>query len=246
MHTPGAKLSATGLKWIAYACMLLDHFAYAFLYYRSPACIALRTAGKMALPIFCFLLAEGYCHTKSVRRYLMRLLMFALISQPFYSSFCGWVYTREWKFTVFSGGGNVLFTLFLALLSLVAWEHIKPLFARCAACAALFVCAALLPLDWGWYALAIVWGCFYMRGRSGRPALLLCGIFAVIVASLWLGALPNLGSQYLQFFGVFFSLLPMRLYDGTPGAGARVKWRFYLIYPAQFILIPLLGRRLAP
>jgi len=55
-----------------------------------------------------------------------------------------------------------------------------------------------------------------------------------------------LGSQYLQFFGVFFSLLPMRLYDGTPGAGARVKWRFYLIYPAQFILIPLLGRRLAP
>lgn len=59
MHTPGAKLSATGLKWIAYACMLLDHFAYAFLYYRSPACIALRTAGKMALPIFCFLLAEG-------------------------------------------------------------------------------------------------------------------------------------------------------------------------------------------
>ena len=84
------------------------------------------------------------------------------------------------------------------------------------------------------------------RDRSGRPALLLCGIFTVIVASLWLGALPNLGSQYLQFFGVFFSLLPMRLYDGTPGAGARVKWRFYLIYPAQFILIPLLGMRLAP
>ena len=140
----------------------------------------------------------------------------------------------------------MLFTLFLALLSLVAWEHIKPLFARCAACAALFVCAALLPLEWGWCALASVWGCFYMRDRSGRPALLLCGIFTVIVASLWLGALPNLGSQYLQFFGVFFSLLPMRLYDGTPGAGARVKWRFYLIYPAQFILIPLLGMRLAP
>ena len=68
----------------------------------------------------------------------------------------------------------MLFTLFLALLSLVAWEHIKPLFARCAACTTLFVCAALLPLDWGWYALAIVWGCFYMRGRSGRPERSLC------------------------------------------------------------------------
>ena len=51
MHTPGAKLSATGLKWIAYACMLLDHFAYAFCI--TALLHALRcTAGKMALPIF--------------------------------------------------------------------------------------------------------------------------------------------------------------------------------------------------
>lgn len=138
-----------------------------------------------------------------------------------------------------------MFTLFLALLSLVAWEHIKPLFARCAACAALFVCAALLPLDWGWYALAIVWGCFYMRDRSGRPALLLCGICGNCrVALAWRAA--QFGLAVSAIFRCVFSLLPMRLYDGTPGAGARVKWRFYLIYPAQFILIPLLGMRLAP
>ena len=51
--------------------------------------------------------------------------------------------------------------------------------------------------------------------------------------------------QVSAIFRCVFSLLPMRLYDGTPGAGARVKWRFCLIYPAQFILIPLLGMRLA-
>lgn len=90
------------------------------------------------------------------------------------------------------------------------------------------------------------WPLFGAAFTCAAARLCCCAVFAVIVAPLWLGALPNLGSQYLQFFGVFFSLLPMRLYDGTPGAGARVKWRFYLIYPAQFILIPLLGRRLAP
>lgn len=91
-----------------------------------------------------------------------------------------------------------------------------------------------------------LFGAAFTCATAAAARLCCCAVFEVIVAPLWLGALPNLGSQYLQFFGVFFSLLPMRLYDGTPGAGARVKWRFYLIYPAQFILIPLLGRRLAP
>lgn len=91
-----------------------------------------------------------------------------------------------------------------------------------------------------------LFGAAFTCATAAAARLCCCAVFAVIVAPLWLGALPNLGSQYLQFFGVFFSLLPMRLYDGTPGAGARLKWRFYLIYPAQFILIPLLGRRLAP
>ena len=106
----------------------------------------------------------------------------------------------------------MLFTLFLALLSLVAWEHIKPLFARCAACATLFVCAALLPLDWGWYALAIVWGGFaavrYLYGNCR-------------VALAWRAA--QFGLAVSAIFRCVFSLLPMRLYDGTPGAGARVK-----------------------
>lgn len=91
-----------------------------------------------------------------------------------------------------------------------------------------------------------LFGAAFTCAAAAAARLCCCAVFEVIVAPLWLGALPNLGSQYLQFFGVFFSLLPMRLYDGTPGAGARVKWRFYLIYPAQFILIPLLGMRLAP
>lgn len=86
-----------------------------------------------------------------------------------------------------------MFTLFLALLSLVAWEHIKPLFARCAACAALFVCAALLPY--------------------------LCGNCRVALA--WRAA--QFGFAVSAIFRCVFSLLPMRLYDGTPGAGARVK-----------------------
>ena len=157
------------------------------------------------------------------------------------------VYARMEIYGIFGRRQCVVYAV-SALLSLVAWEqHQADDIRTVRRLRRPFVCAALLPLDWGWYALAIVWGCFLHARRSGRPALLLCGIFTVIVVAVWLGALPNLGSQYLQFFSVcFFSLLPMRLYDGTPGAGARVKWRFYLIYPAQFILIPLLGRRLAP
>ncbi len=246
MHTPGAKLSATGLKWIAYACMLLDHFAYAFLYYRSPACIALRTAGKMALPIFLLSFwRRAIDFHQSVRRYLMRLLMFAMISQPFYSSLRRLsVYARMEIYGIFGRRQCCCYAVSCAAFA-CGMEHIKPLFARCAACAALFVCAALLPLIGAGMRWPLFGAAFYMRGRSGRPALLLCGIFTVIVASLWLGALPNwaLVSAIFRCVFRFFANAARR---HARRRCARVKWRFYLIYPVQFILIPLLGMRLAP
>ena len=140
-----------------------------------------------------------------------------------------------------------MFTLFLALLSLVAWEHIEPLFARCAACAALFVCAALLPLDWGWYALAIVWGCFYMRDRQRPPG------FAAVrylygncrVALAWRAAQFGLAVSAI-FRCVFFAFANAAVRRHARRRCAREVRGGYLIYPAQFILIPLLGRRLAP
>lgn len=149
MHTPGAKLSATGLKWIAYACMLLDHFAYAFLYYRLSCmhCAAHRRQNGAAY----FLLSFGgglLPHQKRAPLFDAAADVcndFAAVLQQLLRLS---VYARMEIYGIFGRRQCVVYAVSCAL-SLVAWEHIKPLFARCAACAALFVCAALLPLDWG-------------------------------------------------------------------------------------------------
>ena len=76
----GKGFSGSALKVIALVSMTLDHIAY-YLMDKSIAYDAMRTVGRMAFPIFAFLLVEGYVHTRSVRKYALSLFIFALVSE---------------------------------------------------------------------------------------------------------------------------------------------------------------------
>ena len=76
-------MSTTVLKLIALLSMALDHTG-AVLF---PQAQWMRIIGRLAFPIYCFCLVEGYRHTSSVPRYLARLGLFALLSEiPFYQA----------------------------------------------------------------------------------------------------------------------------------------------------------------
>ena len=85
-------LSGSTLKYIAIITMLIDHFGAAFFivftsFYAGTASFAqadilyqvMRGIGRTAFPIFCFVLVEGLYHTHDVKRYLLRLFVFALV-----------------------------------------------------------------------------------------------------------------------------------------------------------------------
>jgi hypothetical protein len=75
-----AALDGRTLKIIALVSMLIDHTGVALF----PQLAWMRYVGRLAFPIYCYLLTEGALHTRDIRKYIFRLLVFAAVSElPF-------------------------------------------------------------------------------------------------------------------------------------------------------------------
>ncbi|MEI3578668.1 MAG: TraX family protein [Acutalibacteraceae bacterium] len=199
------------LKLLAMLAMTADHIGAVFF----PEIPLLRWIGRLAMPVLCFFIGEGLRHTRSPRRYLLRLTGFALLSElPFDLAFYGGI---EW------GHQNVYFTLALGLLALWAIQSRGMegwLLALTAALA-----AELLGCDYGMYGvLLILLLDRFHRARSEQlaaAALLNLTFFGLRTQTLSLIALPLLW-----------------LYNGKRGRDDRRL--FYLYYPAHLCVLGIL------
>ena len=117
-------MTAFVLKMIALTAMIIDHIGAAFPGY---APFEFRIIGRLTFPIFVFLLAEGFRHTRSPMKFLLRLFAFAIISEPFFD----WAITRThltygynpWRVD-FLNNTNIFYTLFLGGVAIVAFQWI--------------------------------------------------------------------------------------------------------------------------
>lgn len=199
------------LKLLAMLAMTADHIGAVFF----PEIPLLRWIGRLAMPVLCFFIGEGLRHTRSPRRYLLRLTGFALLSElPFDLAFYGGI---EW------GHQNAYFTLALGLLALWAIQSRGMegwLLALTAALA-----AELLGCDYGMYGvLLILLLDRFHRARSEQlagAALLNLAFFGLQTQTLSLIALPLLW-----------------LYNGKRGRDDRRL--FYLYYPAHLCVLGIL------
>ena len=103
------NLDTNFLKLVAILCMVVDHVGTVFF----PGYPAFRWVGRLAFPIFCYCLTVGLMYTHDIRRYLGRLAIFAVISQPFYALAFHphdfWGNLTNW---------NIFITLFFSLLAI--------------------------------------------------------------------------------------------------------------------------------
>ena len=211
------KLNGTVLKLIAALFMVIDHTGYMFF----PRVIWIRKVGRIAFPVFAFFVAEGFFYTKDRRRYLLRMLLFAVISElPFDLAFFGKWY---WKYQ------NVMFSFALAILALMIFEKSRENrtwggFALgllgIAGCAWVSV---LINTDYSYYAVILV-AVFYIFRGLGRA----CSNGAAVLFQV----LDH--PHDVQTWSIL-SFIPLMLYSGEKGRG--LKWFFYVFYPGHLLLM---------
>lgn len=221
------KLPQEGLKLIACMTMLMDHMGVALFH-----ATWLRVVGRIAFPIYCFLLAEGAHYTKNPRNYALRMAAVMLLSEiPFDYAVYG---ASTWLHQ------NVLATLLLGFLALETMnKRSNPFWKLCAAVPFVFL-AEVFHTDYGSQGVLMIllFGLSRQYGLGGLTMTL--GLAAV---SLLRPSFPVeiLGMAVpIELFSVF-SMLPISLYSGKKAGNSKVvQWGFYLFYPVHLAVLWLL------
>lgn len=183
--------------------------------------------GRLAFPIFCFLLVEGFMHTHNLRRYFLNLLIFAVISEPIYDlANSGVLFSIEQQ--------NVIFTLLLGLIAIYfikkSWHN--PLFAAViilAASAFSYVC----KLDGSYYGIGLI-SIFYLCCEN----LILRDILTVIFMFVC-GLDFTVNGLDGYFMMSVISVILISMYNGK--RGMKMKYFFYVFYPAHFLVLYLVS-----
>lgn len=185
-----------------------------------------RLIGRLGFPIFCFLLIEGFIHTRNVKKYAGRLFLFALISEvPFDLGFMGTPFHMGYQ--------NVFFTLFIGLLVLMAfrfieekkeWNKVLCFLLYGLALGAGMLAGQMLQSDYNWIGVLTVAVMYLFRQKRMLSVGLGCGVLTV--------TMPVEISSFL-------TMIPIHKYNGE--RGWNIKWFFYAFYPLHILLLYIIG-----
>lgn len=206
--------------------MVLDHIKYAI---PETTCFATMYLGRMSFPLFAFLAGEGFAHTSNLKKYVKRLIIFALISQIPFMLFRTLV--GEWKML------NILFTLLFGLSAITVFDKLDKKYFLSIPMIAFFVfLGELLNVDYGGYGVACVWVLYISR----KHKFLRIVIFAILNFIYYQNRLLScsLGSFISYFFAIFPAVI-LVLYNGK--LGYKIKYLYYVFYPMHMVILYLIN-----
>lgn len=248
MNTKTREITGFGLKLIAVITMFIDHIGAGILentaVFSMPTAEAiqdqgtaimmlvdllLRSIGRMAFPIYCYMLAEGFVHTRNVKKYGLRLLAIAIVSElPF-----DYLFDRQW----FSWGhNNVLWELLLGLIVIYGIVFVQKqdmnawlkFVLKIVVMGAGMAIAELTNLDYGMAGICAIAVMYNLNGEEKKKRLLAFGLGIVVL---------TLMSSVLEVCALFM-LIPMSYYQGNRGPDSPMIRRFfYWFYPAHIVLL---------
>ena len=197
----------------------------------------MRLIGRMAFPLYCFLLVEGFLHTRNLKKYGLRLLLFAFISEiPFDLALTGQIWDTSYS--------NVFFTLVIALVAIWLLSYVEKFYEfwqekqwdsflgiLIVAMAGIFVIAVyggfaeiVLKTDYGLAGILAIVAMYLFR--KYKEIGFAAGVFALTIFS---------SSTEILALAM---LLPLMRYDGTRGKALN-KYVFYAFYPVHLLILAL-------
>ena len=231
---PQLRLNANHLKLIAIIAMTIDHVCDLIDpgFPAEPGSIALHIVGRLTAPIMWFFVCEGYYYTHNVKKYMLRMGMFAVISHFAYCFAFG-INPIPFSTGIFNQT-SVMYPLFIAVLVLWMQDNNFPMknWAKNILIFALIWSA--FPADWSCIAVLAISGIYKRRGNLNaqmKEILLYVALYAV-VSFLFV----NKVYAFIQI-GVLLVYPVLKLYNGERGKANWMKWFFYLYYPSHLILI---------
>ena len=227
-------MSAFCLKIIACITMFIDHVGYVIFKESS----FFNWIGRLAFPIFAFQISQGYIHTRNLKKYVIRLFIFALISQiPF-------ILFYESLFDAFAI--NVIFTLLFGLIGIIVYDKINKLLGIVLSIC-LGIIAEICSFDYGFYGVIVILLFYIFRNSK----LLLISAFSVATITKYACYIvyyllettinPTIVFKFYMpsIIGTLLSGLFIGLYNGKKGNDS--KYLLYLFYPLHLLLLYFLA-----
>ena len=248
-------LNGNTLKILAMIIMFMDHFTKSFVIYNYSHIVNILSIptyklyddlktiywpiGSIAFPLFCFLLVEGFLHTKHLKKYFLLMFLFALISEiPFDISMFKLEMDALKSFPFYLEYQNVFFTLFLGLTTICGISKISEKFSggfREKGISLLLngtlifttsMLAEKLMCDYGAYGVLLITGLYITRSNRIYQILTYILLFFIF-------------EHFLNFPQLIVSLLIL-LYNGKRGK-LKIKYFGYIFYPAHLTLLYILS-----
>ena len=217
------------IKLIAVVTMFMDHFGDVVVGHHS----WLNYFGRIAFPLFCFQFVIGYKNTSNKKKFFIRLLLFALISQiPFMLM----VHYMNGSYFAL----NIFFEFILGFIMLYVFDNVDNKFLKWALISLIIASSYFLHADYEIFGLLMILGLYVLSGNKAGSALviILFSIFSNLHFFKFVGApYYPLSSIIARIVVGMLAIIPILFYNNKKGPG--MKYFFYLFYPIHILLLDL-------
>lgn len=214
------KINQNVLKIIAIIAMTIDHVAFAFIPCFRISNVILRIIGRITFPILIYCVVEGYKNTKSLKKYAIRLLIFALISQIPY------------ELVISSDNLNPIFSMLISLIFLMVYNlDINKILK---VIAILIISYLSTFVSYGAFTLVLTFVFFLSYKNKMYLNISYLFIFMIEISNTFYN---DLYKTFIVKLGLLLPLVLLNMYSNERKPNKFLKYAIYIYYPLHLLII---------